>query len=76
MDSINKAVNESMGSKKRNEQDATLGTIAEIKSELQLFELSEFTQRGDNLQFAYLSLISITPTSVEPERAFSSAGNF
>ena len=30
MDSINKAVNESMGSKKRNEQDTTSGTCAEM----------------------------------------------
>ena len=45
---------------------------AAIKSEMAVFERSGV--RGHSLQLVYSNLLSIPPTSVEAERAFSSAG--
>lgn len=45
-----------------------------IKSEMALFESTG--KRGSFLQAAYSNLLSIPPTSVEAERAFSAAGLF
>ena len=45
---------------------------AAIKSEMAVFERSGV--RGRSLQLVYSHLLSIPPTSVEAERAFSSAG--
>lgn len=49
---------------------STLESI--IKKEMHLFEYGG--SRGKYLQFAYDCLLSMVPTSVESERAFSSAG--
>lgn len=76
LDSINKLVNESMRPKKDEGRTTAFGNYNEVKTEIRLFELSETLQRGKNLEFAYQSLLSVTPTSVESERAFSSAGLF
>ena len=46
--------------------------LTAIKSEMNVFEMSGV--RGRSLQLVYAYLISIPPTSVEAERAFSSAG--
>ena len=46
--------------------------LSMIKKEMQLFEGGGL--RGKNLQAAYLYLLTIPPSSVESERAFSSAG--
>ena len=51
--------------------DSTTG-LSMIKKEMQLFEGGGL--RGKNLQAAYLYLLTIPPSSVESERAFSSAG--
>lgn len=75
-DSLNKVVGESMEAKANRSGSGANGSLAEIKTEMNLFEMSDSFQRGKNLELAYLSLLSITPTSVESERAFSLAGNF
>ena len=43
-----------------------------IKKEMDLYGCGE--QRGQFLQFAYNSLLTLVPTSVESERVFSAAG--
>lgn len=67
---LNQAVDQTMVSNSKILCDS----FAEIKTELQLFETSKEVQKGENLVFAYQSLLTIRPTSVESERAFSSAG--
>lgn len=43
-----------------------------IQTEMKIFE--NHGEKGKHLLFIYNSLLSIKPTSVEAERAFSSAG--
>jgi hypothetical protein len=45
-----------------------------VKKEMAVFESGG--SRGDRLQTAYSYLLTIKPTSVESERAFSAAGLF
>ena len=70
---VKKAVNECKEDKP-TEREVANGLVDELKTEIQLFETSGWKQKGTYLNFAYSSLRSITPTSVESERAFSSAG--
>ena len=45
-----------------------------VKKEMSLFEATE--KRPENLQKLFNALLTIKPTSVEPERAFSAMGLF
>ena len=71
---INLAFNESMQSKPADGQETNVSKHDEIATEVQLFEMNGKLHRGPNLEFVYKSLLSVTPTSVESERAFSAAG--
>ena len=55
-------------------QKSVSNLIETIKAELHLFNLTG--SKVPMLQFAYSSLMSIRGSSVESERAFSSAGYF
>lgn len=70
-DILNNAIGESVeiGAKKADSSD---DFVSAINAELELFEINH--TKGPLLTFAYTSLMSITGTSVESERAFSSAG--
>ena len=72
---LNKAIDKS---KEKNESEELLtegGLSAAVKMEIQLFETNGFKLGSLNLlQSAYSSLLTVSPTSVESERAFSSAG--
>lgn len=54
-----------------NKQNKRLEIEHKLKEELQLFE--EHGIRGVHLKLAYECLLTIPPTSVESERAFSAA---
>jgi len=45
-----------------------------VKKEMNLFEVTK--KRSNNLEQLFCALITIKPTSVEPERAFSATGLF
>ena len=62
--------------KSDEERFVVSGALAEIKSEMDFFEKSMSLQKGRNLEFAYQSIFTIKPTSVESEKVFSTAGSF
>ena len=70
-DKVNQALDETNKPIFPNVQAATND---EITTELQLFEASGGAHKGNNLEYAYHSLLTIMSTSVESERAFSAAG--
>ena len=72
-DFLNKAVDSSMEPKFSNANQSESSVSAELTTELDLFATSNGSQRGKHLEFAFKSLLAISPTSVESERAFSSA---
>lgn len=71
---INKAVNESMEALAKESETMQTDIASVINAKLQLFEING--TKGPHLTFIYTSMMSIPGTSVESERAFSSAGYF
>ena len=66
------AIEKSMKPMAHDASNDSTTVLSMIKKEMQLFEGGGL--RGKNLQAAYLYLLTIPPSSVESERAFSSAG--
>lgn len=75
-DELDKLIKETLKPPEKNADkiDATSALATKITKEMAAFE--ENGKRGTILQFVYLALIGIQPTSVEAERAFSAAGGF
>jgi len=67
---LNLAISDSLQPPQQNSGTSNLATV--IRQEIALFEGGG--SRGRHLQFVYDYLLTVPPSSVEAERAFSAAG--
>ena len=72
---LRKSLSQSMEADLNEAQSVNDDLRTTIDAELKIFKISK-QKSSSNLNFAYLSLLSISGISVESERAFSAAGYF